>query len=156
MSVVEVPTPGRTVSRGTWFVRGLGLGIVGCGWLWLASEQTERAQEEAGSNFAFPLDEIALAQLLFLLAGATFSVALLIAGIEMGKRSWILVGAALPPLALLLVFWDFVGPSLIPVGLRRSVPWAMGGQVQTACLVALGALATALVWPSVTRARRGP
>jgi hypothetical protein len=138
----------RTASWTGWLT-GVGLGIVGCALIWLAVSQLERAQLVMASTFEFQWDRIAIAQFLFLMVGVVFTVIVLMALDGSNSRPGLLVGGAIPPLGLLLYFWQSVVWGFLPSPLQTGMMWSVTGEAQTAELTAVAAMLTALIWQSV-------
>jgi hypothetical protein len=152
MEIADVETPIRTISRAGWLIRGVGLGILGCALIWAAVSVSARAAEEMGSTFQIPRWDLAFVQLLFLLVGGVFTVIVLLALRGPDNRSGLLVGGSMPPLVLMLPFFDAFGPGIFK--LSGWMAWAYSSSAQTAVAVALGVMVSTLVWQAVTNRRR--
>lgn len=144
----------RPIGWVLWGLLGLAAGVFACWLLWWGGEQLDRAAALGGSTFDWPAREVAQAQLLFIAAGVLFAVVALLSR-NRARRSHValLVAAAIPPIGLLLVVWDNLGPGLSPDSLADRMRWAVGWDTQAAAAVAAAVLVTTLVWRLVDRAR---
>jgi hypothetical protein len=107
-----------------------------------------------GSTFEIQRWDLALAQLLYVLAGGVFAGIVLLELRGSDNRIGLLVGGSLPPLVMVLIFFDAFGPGILATPLRRGMGWVFAPGAQTAAAVAFGVMMTTLIWQSVTRRRQ--
>lgn len=153
------PVLQSAIRHSRWFgwLIGLGLGLLGCGFLRMAGQQLMNARNILGSTFQFAWQPMARAQLLFVAVGVTFAVIMLMAYLgNRSRRIGLLIGGAVAPLGLLLFQWAWLSQVGLPASLTQALRWSIDNAVQSVAAVAVAALLTTLVWTSIANRSSQP
>lgn len=110
--------------------------------MWLGEERFEAARIEAGSTFEIPTLTILGGTALFILAGAAFSVVLMIRAKRDRRFGYLATAAIVPLLIVAIPYLWYEGV----FGLQSWLLWIESPFVQGASSFATGAVAANLMW----------